>query len=106
MAVWLDCFQRASAGGRHHEETTMPNDTDFTLSLFDHTALSGWNSDTLQTVTEPDETDPDDVENADQDGDAPAPSATPVIFHIVATALARGWPARDNIAAIFSVEIA
>ena len=85
----------------------MPNDTDFTLSLFDNTALSSWSSRTLQAVTEPDETDPDDADDADQDGEAPPPSADPVArgnnFHLYGDrALARGWPARarDNIAAI------
>jgi N12 class adenine-specific DNA methylase len=85
----------------------MPNDTDFTLSLFDNTALSSWNSHTLHAVTEPDETDPDDAGDADQDGDAPSPSADPVArgsnFHLAGDrALARGWAARarDNIAAI------
>ncbi|MDR3488591.1 MAG: hypothetical protein P4M05_27265 [Bradyrhizobium sp.] len=28
----------------------MPNDTEFTLSLFDNTALSGWSHHTLQAV--------------------------------------------------------
>jgi adenine-specific DNA methylase len=85
----------------------MANDTDFTLSLFDSTALSSWNSRTLQAVTEPDETDRDDADDADQDGDIPPPSADPVArssnFHLAGDrALARGWPARarDNIAAI------
>ena len=85
----------------------MPNDTDFTLSLFDNTALSSWNSHTLQAVTEPDETDRDDADDADQDGETPLPSADPVArgsnFHLAADrALARGWPARarDNITAI------
>ncbi|HME21501.1 MAG TPA: helicase-related protein [Acetobacteraceae bacterium] len=85
----------------------MPNDTDFTLSLFDTTALSGWNSHALQTVVEPDETDPDDADAADRDGDTIQPAADPVLrgrnFHLAGDrALARGWPARarDNIAAI------
>ena len=51
----------------HHEETTMPNDTEFTLSLFDNTALSGWNHHALQAVAEPDEADEAD---ADDDADA------------------------------------
>src|SRR3984957_322602 len=107
MAVLLDRFRRASARGRDFEETTMPNDTDFTLSLFDNTALSSWNSQTLQAVTEPVETDLDDADDADQDGDTLPPSADPVArgknFHLDGDrALARGWPARarDNIAAI------
>ena len=33
----------------------MPNDTEFTLSLFDNTALSNWSPDTLQAVAEPDD---------------------------------------------------
>src|ERR1700722_73283 len=107
MAVLLDRFRRASARGRDFEETTMPNDTDFTLSLFDNTALSSWNSQTLQAVTEPVETDLNNADDADQDGEAPPPSADPVArgnnFHLEGDrALARGWPARarDNIAAI------
>jgi hypothetical protein len=107
MAARLDRSQRPSACGRRHEETTMPNDTDFTLSLFDNTALSSWNSHTLQAVTQPYETDLDVAGDEDQDGDTPLPSADPVArgsnFHLAGDrALARGWPARarDNIAAI------
>src|ERR1700688_3341672 len=107
MAVLLDRFQRASARGRDFEETTMPTDTDFTLSLFDNTALSNWNSHTLQAVTQPDDTNLDDSDDEDQDGDTPPPSADPVArgnnFHLDGDrALARGWHARarDNIAAI------
>jgi adenine-specific DNA methylase len=98
---------RASTCGRHHEETTMPTDPEFTLCLFDNTAVSNWNSQTLRAVTEPDETDRDDADDADQDGDTPPPSADPVAcgnnFHLDGDrALARGWHARarDNIAAI------
>ena len=85
----------------------MPTDTDFTLSLFDNTALSSWNSHTLQAVTEPNATNLDDADDADQDGEPPLPSADPVArgtnFHLGGDrVLARGWPARarDNIAAI------
>src|SRR3984957_15701788 len=85
----------------------MPNDTDFTLSLFDNTALSSLNSQTPQAVTQPDETSPDDADDANQDGETPLPSADPVArgtnFYLAGDrALARGWPARarDNIAAI------
>ena len=85
----------------------MPNDTEFTLSLFDNTALSSWNPHTLQAVAEPDEADLDDADDADQGGDTPPPAADPVArgsnFHLAGDrALARGWPARarDNIAAI------
>jgi N12 class adenine-specific DNA methylase len=84
----------------------MPNDTEFTLSLFDNTALSGWNSHTLQAVVDTYEADEADADEADQDGDTP-PAADPVTrgsnFHLAGDrALARGWPARarDNIAAI------
>ena len=85
----------------------MPNDNDFTLSLFDNTALSSWNSHTLQAVTEPNEPNLDDADDADQDDETPLPSTEPVArgsnFHLAGDrALARGWHARarDNIAAI------
>jgi hypothetical protein len=85
----------------------MPNDTDFTLSLFDNTALSGWHSHAPHAVTEPDETGPDDAEDADQDGNPPSPATDQVArgnnFHLAGDQdLARGWPARsrDNITAI------
>ena len=52
----------------------MTDTSAFTLSLFDNTALSSWNSHTLQAVTEPDETDPDDADDVDQDGEIPLPS--------------------------------
>ena len=99
MAARRDRFQRASARGRDFEETTMPNDTDFTLSLFDNTAWSSLNTHTLQAVTQPDETSPDDADDADQDGETPPPSADPVArgtnFHLAGDrALARGWAAR------------
>ena len=85
----------------------MPNDTEFTHSLFDNTALSSWSPDTLQAVAEPDEVDEADTDDADQDGDTCLPAADTVVrgsnFHLTGDrALARGWPARarDNIAAI------
>jgi N12 class adenine-specific DNA methylase len=85
----------------------MPNDTEFTHSLFDNTALSSWSPDTLQAVAEPDEVDEADIDDADQDGDTCLPAADTVVrgsnFHLTGDrALARGWPtrARDNIAAI------
>ena len=43
---------RAAAATCHHEETTMPTDTEFTLSLFDNTALSGWTHHALQAVAD------------------------------------------------------
>ena len=85
----------------------MPNDTEFTLSLFDNTALSSWIPTRLQAVAEPDEVDEADTDDADQDGDTRSPAVDPVArgsnFHLTGDrALARGWPARarDNIAAI------
>ena len=86
----------------------MPNDTEFTLSLFDNTALSGWNSHALQAAAEPDDIDEADAEQADTDTDDDTPPpADPVArgsnFRLAGDRnLARGWPARarDNIAAI------
>jgi len=85
----------------------MPNDTEFTLSLFDNTALTGWSPDTLPAVAEPDEVDEADTDDADQDGDTSLPAADAVVrgsnFHLDNDRnLSRGWPnrARDNIAAI------
>ena len=84
----------------------MPTDTDFTLSLFDTTALSGWSPPTRHAGTEPDAPDLDDADDTDDDVAAPPP-AEPVArgsnFHLAGDrGLARGWPARarDNIAAI------
>ena len=56
----------------------MANGTDFTLSLFDNTALLSWNSHTLQAVTEPNATNLDEPDDADQDGETLPPSADPV----------------------------
>jgi len=85
----------------------MPNDTEFTLSLFDNTALTGWSPDTLPAVAEPDEVDEADTDDADQDGDTCLSAADAVVrgsnFHLDNDRnLSRGWPnrARDNIAAI------
>jgi N12 class adenine-specific DNA methylase/adenine-specific DNA methylase len=85
----------------------MPNDTDFTLGLFDNTALSNWSPHTLLAVTEPDETDLDDTDDAEQDGDTSLSPADSIArgsnFYLAGDRdLARGWPARarDNIAAI------
>ena len=71
----------------------MPNDTEFTLSLFDNTALTGWTHHTLQAVSEPDEGDETDT---DEDGDTPASPAAPAPrgsnFHLAGDReLARGW---------------
>jgi N12 class adenine-specific DNA methylase len=82
----------------------MPNDTEFTLNLFDNTALTGWTHHALRAICHPDEA--DDAE-ADEDGDTLPPAADPIArgrnFHLAGDReLARGWPARarDNIAAI------
>ncbi len=85
----------------------MPNDSDFTLSLFDSTALSGRHSSALHAVTELDEADLNEADEAetDEDDGTPQPVATPVAqgnnFHLAGEReLARGWPARarDNMA--------
>ena len=80
----------------------MPNDTEFTHSLFDNTALSSWNSPTLHAVTPLHEA--DDVDEADDTAPPPpGPAARGSNFHLDGgRALARGWSARarDNIAAI------
>jgi N12 class adenine-specific DNA methylase len=87
----------------------MPNDTEFTHSLFDNTALSTWSPDTLQAVAEPDQGDEADADakGLDEDCNTPLSAASPAPsgsnFHLTGDrALARGWPARarDNIAAI------
>ncbi len=105
----------------------MPNDTEFTLSLFDKPALTGWPHHTPQAVSDPDETDQaDDTDaedtSAEDDGDTLPPAADPLAadplaadpvavgsvargrnFHLAGDReLARGWPARarGNIAAI------
>ena len=82
----------------------MPNDTsEFTLSLFDNTALSGWTPHSPSADSGPWEAD-------DNDDDTPPPAAAPAVpaargsnFHLAGDReLAQGWPARarDNIAAI------
>ena len=82
----------------------MPTDTsEFTLGLFDNTALSSWTHHALQAVADPDEAD-----DTDDDGNnTPPPPADPATrgsnFHLAGDReLARGWVARarDNIAAI------
>jgi len=83
----------------------MPNDSEFTLGLFDSTALSGW--------TGPDPLSPADVDVSDDDGRDDAVAASPLPPTPPAAAgtnyvltgdrgLAAGWPARarDNIIAI------
>jgi adenine-specific DNA methylase len=97
---------RAAARDLPAKETTMPTDSDFTLGLFDNTALSGWGPRTLHAITGPEETGPDDVDESD-DGDTRPPATDPVArgsnFRLPADRdLARGWAARarDNIAAI------
>ena len=82
----------------------MPTDTsEFTLGLFDNTALSSWTHHALQAVADPDETDDaeDDGNNTPPPPDDPAARGSN--FHLAGDrALARGWAARarDNIAAI------
>ena len=81
----------------------MPTDTsEFTLSLFDNTALSGWTHHTPQAVE-----DPNEVDDPDDDTTPPSPPAAPAArghnFHLAGDReLAQGWPARAqaNIAAI------
>jgi N12 class adenine-specific DNA methylase len=82
----------------------MPNDTEFTLSLFDNAALTGWSQHALRAISDTDEADDADV---DEDGDTPPPAADLIArgsnFHLAGDReLACGWPARarDNIAAI------
>ena len=55
----------------------MPND--FTTSLFDNTALSGWSPDTLKAVAEPDDGDETDIDTdgLDEDGNTPPSPAAP-----------------------------
>ena len=53
------------------------SDAEFTLGLFDNTALSSWSHHPLQTVSDPyeaDEDDADDTDDADEDGDMPPPA--------------------------------
>jgi hypothetical protein len=90
----------------------MPADTEFTLSLFDTTALSGWNPNILQAVAQPDEADAATADQpaadeADERGGTSAQAVDPIArgsnFHLAGErVLARFRPARahDNIAAI------
>ncbi|HEY2616848.1 MAG TPA: hypothetical protein VGI78_05880 [Acetobacteraceae bacterium] len=85
----------------------MPTDTEFTLSLFDNTALSSWTDHTAQAVRDPSEIDQSDIGDAEEDNNTPESSADQAPrgsnFHLSGDrVLARGWPARarDNIAAI------
>ena len=89
----------------------MPSDTEFTLSLFDNTALSSWTDHARPTVADADEADRaiiyDAADDAEDDGDTPPPPADPIArgsnFRLAGTReLARGWPARarDNVTAI------
>ena len=81
----------------------MPTDTsEFTLGLFDNTALSSWTHHALQAVADPDEAD-----DTDDNNNTSPPAADPIArgsnFHLAGDReLARGWSARarDNIAAI------
>jgi len=84
----------------------MPTDgNEFTVALFDHTALSGWNSQALQAALTADHEDPPD--DADSDDIGPVPGCGAAFrgtnFQLAGEReLSRGWPARarDNIAAI------
>jgi len=86
----------------------MPTDAnDFTLSLFDDTALSGWTHNVPPTGVDSCGANEADADDDHEDGDtapsAPAPATRGSNFHLAGDrALARGWPARarDNIAAI------
>ncbi|HUB12790.1 MAG TPA: hypothetical protein VMB34_12610 [Acetobacteraceae bacterium] len=84
----------------------MPTDgNEFTLGLFDHTALSGWNSRALQTPLDADHEDPSDDADADDISSLPGSDAVArgTNFQLAGEReLSRGWPARarDNIAAI------
>ena len=65
----------------------MPTDTsDFTLSLFDNTALSGWTHPAPPAVADSYEADGADADDADEDGDTPPLAAAPVArgsnFHL------------------------
>jgi adenine-specific DNA methylase len=86
------------------------DDNDFTLSLFDDTALSGWAHHAPPIGVdsyEANEADADNDDDTEQDGDTTPSAAAPATggrnFHLAGErALARGWPARarDNITAI------
>jgi N12 class adenine-specific DNA methylase/adenine-specific DNA methylase len=83
----------------------MPTDTsEFTLSLFDNTALSGWTHHTPSIAADSYAAADADTEADDDTLPAPAdPVARGSNFHLAADRdLAPGWPARarDNIAAI------
>ncbi|HEY1931454.1 MAG TPA: helicase-related protein [Acetobacteraceae bacterium] len=82
----------------------MPTDTsEFTLGLFDNTALSSWTHHALQTVADPDEADDTDDDGNNTPPPAAGPAARGSNFHLAGDReLARGWAARarDNIAAI------
>jgi N12 class adenine-specific DNA methylase len=85
----------------------MPNDIEFTLSLFDNTALSSWTRRAPQCAADPDEPDHSDADEAEEDGSTLPPPADPAArgsnYHLAGDReLARGWPARarDNVAAI------
>jgi hypothetical protein len=78
LAVRLDRFQAAGARGCPHKETTMPDTSSFTLGLFDKTALSSWSNHLLQATLDSCEPDRADTDDADTDGDMPAPATDPV----------------------------
>jgi N12 class adenine-specific DNA methylase/SAM-dependent methyltransferase len=84
----------------------MPTDgNEFTLGLFDHTALSGWTSHAPQVSPAVYEDDPSGDADADTTSPLPASGAASrgINFQLAGDRdLARGWPARarDNIAAI------
>jgi adenine-specific DNA methylase len=83
------------------------DDSDFTLSLFDDTALSGWTHHAppigVASCGNNDADAGDDREDGDIAPSVAAPATRGSNFHLAGDrALARGWPARarDNIAAI------
>jgi hypothetical protein len=86
----------------------MPTDAnDFTLSLFDDTALSGWTRHAPPVGADSCGASEADTDDEDESGDTPPSPPAPAMrgcnFHLAGDrALARGWPARagDNIAAI------
>jgi hypothetical protein len=85
----------------------MPTDaSEFTLSLFDNTALPGWTHHAPPIGVEPCGAIEADADDDKEDGDTPSPAAPATRgsnFHLAGDrGLARAWPtrARDNIAAI------
>ena len=85
----------------------MPNDTEFTLSLFDNTALPGWTQHARLDAADTDECDPanDDDDDSDTPPPAPTQAARGSSYYLAGDReLARGWPARarDNSDAVLA----